>query len=239
MILLAVDTATQTGSVAALRDGSLAGVISTASDEAYSSRLFRQLEFLLRELRLRVQDADAFAVATGPGSFTGLRVGLTAVKAWAEVFSKPIIGISGLEAIAAQTQIRDENDLIAPVLDARRGQIFAALYKRDSSQLVMQGDERVCTVREFLASLGERASRETVHFVSPTPEILRGEMEAQRSSALPIGVSPAIQEASPVLAPIIGQLAFERAARGEFTDALRLDANYIRRSDAELLWKKS
>jgi len=239
MILLAVDTATQTGSVALLRDGRLAGVISTMSDEAYSSRFFRQLEFLLHEMRLQVQEVDVFAVAAGPGSFTGLRVGLTAVKAWGEVFSKPIIAVSGLEAIAAQARILDENALIAPMLDARRGQVFAALYKRDGSQLIVQGDEQVCTAEEFIASLAARAPGRFIYFVSPTPEILQSEFAKPHVGGSASGVLPTIQEASPLLAPIIGQLAFGRATRGEFTDALRLDANYIRRSDAELLWKKA
>jgi tRNA threonylcarbamoyladenosine biosynthesis protein TsaB len=237
MLLLAVDTATPAGSLAVLRDGQLAGVISTASDEPYSSRLFRQLEILLSELQLQTQNFDLFAVAAGPGSFTGLRVGLTAIKAWAEVFSKPVIAISGLAAIAAQAHPHSENGLIAPVLDARRGQIYAALFRR-APQLVQEEPDQVCTIEEFLMQLAQRKQNEEIVFVSPAPAILRELLTKRDGNRLPASSSDIAQFASPLLAPIIGKLALERAARGEFTDALHLDANYIRRSDAELLWKK-
>lgn len=237
MLLLAVDTAAPTGSLAVMHDADLLGVISTASDEAYSSRLFRQLEFLLRELQMETKDVDVFAVAAGPGSFTGLRVGLTAVKAWAEVFSKPIVAVSGLEAVAIQAHAPNETSLIVPVLDARRGQIFAGVYRRTSSGLTQAEDERVCASDELLLQLAQQQTAEFV-FVSPSATILDEFAEKIRTSDISNSASCKLQSASSVLAPLIARLAMARAARGEFTDALRLDANYIRRSDAELLWKR-
>lgn len=236
MLLLAVDTADRTGSLAVLRDRQLVGVISTTSDETYSSRLFHQLDFLLHELRIKTSDFDLLAVATGPGSFTGLRVGLAAVKAWSEVFSKPIVAVSGLEAVAAQALPASEGALITPVLDAHRGQIYAALYRPEDSRLVAEDPEQVCTAEEFLAGLASRARNEQIRFISPCPRVLQPTLESW--AAAPAAISRTIEPASAVLAPIIGQLAFERASRGEFTDSLRLDANYVRRSDAELLWKE-
>ncbi|MFZ0640525.1 MAG: tRNA (adenosine(37)-N6)-threonylcarbamoyltransferase complex dimerization subunit type 1 TsaB [Candidatus Acidiferrales bacterium] len=236
MLLLAVDTANRAGSLAVLKDGRLAGVISTASAEAYSSRLFRQLDFLLRELQIKTCDFDVFAVAAGPGSFTGLRVGLAAVKAWAEVFSKPIVAVGGLEAVAAQAQPASRGGLIAPVLDAHRGQIYAALYRFRDARLVVEDPEQVCTAQEFLTRLALRTGNEQIRFISPCPALLQPALD--NWTAGPPTISRAIEPATSVLAPIIGQLAFDRAARGEFTDSLRLDANYVRRSDAELLWKE-
>ena len=240
MLLLAVDTAAPTGSLAVMRDALLLGEISTASDEAYSSRLFRQLDFLLRELQMETKDFDVFAVAAGPGSFTGLRVGLTAVKAWAEVFSKPIVAVSGLEAVAAQAHAPNESVLIVPVLDARRGQIFAGIYRCADSGLTQLEDERVCIDDELLLQLSSHGNAELV-FVSPHTAILQ-QLAAKLASNIASSkesrlASCKFQSASPALAPIIARLAMARALRGEFTDALRLDANYIRRSDAELLWK--
>ncbi len=236
MLLLAVDTATRAGSLAVLRDGHLVGEISTASDETYSSRLFRECSFLLQELHLEIQNFDFFAVNAGPGSFTGLRVGLAAVKGWAEVFSKPVVAVSGLEAVAAQTGDPSENGFIAPVLDAHRGQIYAALHRFQESRLAVVDADQVCTAEEFLARVADRSATAPVRFVSPSPEILQSILNdwTRKRGRLPWS----IQKASPVLAPIIAQLAFERARRGEFTDSLHLDANYVRRSDAELLWKE-
>ena len=234
MLILALDTATPTGSVAVLRDGRLAAVISTSTDETYSSRLFRQLDFLLGELRLEASQFDVFAVAAGPGSFTGLRVGIAAVKGWAEVFSKPIVAVSGLEAVAARMPAVDR--LVASVLDARRGQIYVGLFRREPSRVLREGEEEVCSAEEFLAGIAARANGRIVHFISPTPEVIEPALAA--GSSLPQSVSRSVLRASPVLAPEIAAIAFERAKRGEFTDALHLDANYVRRSDAEILWKR-
>src|SRR5271169_662885 len=103
MLILSLDTSSPSGSVAILRDDLTLGVISTRSEENYSSRMFRHLDFLLADLSLHLHDFDLFSVAAGPGSFTGLRIGLTAAKAWAEVYSKPVVGVSALEAVATQS----------------------------------------------------------------------------------------------------------------------------------------
>lgn len=234
MLLLAVDTSSRLGSLAVLRDGKLVGVISTFADEPYSTRLFRQLDFLLEELHIEMRQFDVFAAVAGPGSFTGLRVGLAAVKGWAEVFEKPIVAVSGLEAVAAQTKC--DAELIAPVMDARRGQVYAALYRREGDGLASESEDHVCTSAEFLAEIGAQAGNSSVQFVSPVPEIIQGALNAAAHDLGP-AISRNVERVSPLLAPVIGELAFERANRGEVTDALRLDANYIRRSDAELSWK--
>lgn len=232
MLLLAVDTSSASGSLAVLRDEQLLGVICTTGEENYSSRMFRQLEILLGELQLELPLFDLYAVAAGPGSFTGLRVGLAAVKGWAEVHGKPIAAVSALEAVAVQSSA--PGAWVAPVLDARRGQVFGALYERGLHGLRRYQDERVEKLAEFLAWL-ENEFRENIHgapaFVSPTPALLHSELERSGYSNNPVG------QASPVLAPLIGQIGLERARRGEVVDALHLDANYIRRSDAELNFK--
>ncbi len=230
MLILALDTSTQAGSLAVFRDARVLGEVSTWVEETYSSRMFRHLEFLLRELGLELRQMDLFAVAAGPGSFTGLRVGLTAVKGWAEVYQKPIAAISALEAVAAQAHA--PGPLLVPVIDARRGQIYAGIYERREHGLHRRGDEVVMTPGEFLQTLRQTADA-SLAFVSPTPEVI----------SAPVAQSEfrdrTIEPVSTVLAPVIGQLGFARAQRGELVDALTLDANYVRRSDAELLWKGS
>ena len=110
VLVLALDTSSPSGSLAVLRDEKVIGVVSTATGEVYSSRMFRELEFLLGELSLRMEEFELFAVAAGPGSFTGLRVGLAAVKGWAEVYRKPIAAVSALEAVAVQAQLECRAD---------------------------------------------------------------------------------------------------------------------------------
>jgi tRNA threonylcarbamoyladenosine biosynthesis protein TsaB len=229
MLILAVDTSTQAGSLAVLRDTRVVGQVSTWVEETYSSRMFRHLDFLLRELAMDLRQVDLFAVAAGPGSFTGLRVGLTAVKGWAEVYHKPIAAVSGLEAVAAQAHTPEP--LLVPVLDARRGQVYAGLYERRDRGLLRRGDELVMRPAEFLDFLGGQAGGAGLAFVTPTPEVI------SQPVAQSVFRGKVIEPVSTVLAPVIGQLGFARAQRGELVDALTLDANYVRRSDAELLWK--
>jgi tRNA threonylcarbamoyladenosine biosynthesis protein TsaB len=191
--------------------------------------MFRHLEILLGELHLELPAFDLYAVAAGPGSFTGLRVGLTAVKGWAEVHGKPVAAVSALEAVAVQCSAPGK--WVAPVLDARRGQIFGALFERGAEGFRRYQDERVEKLSEFFDWL-ESEFRMNLQgdpaFISPLPSILNSEIGNRRFGKYPVA------KASSVLAPHIGQLGWEQARRGQTVDALHLDANYIRRTDAEL-----
>src|SRR3974390_3289065 len=179
MLILAVDTSTRTGSAAVLRDSHVLAEVSGYEETPYSTRLFRDVAALQEEANFDLHQVDVFAVAAGPGSFTGLRVGLTAVKAWAEVHQKPIAAISGLEAIAAGLLMdvapkSPSAALIAPFLDARRGQIFGALYRRipgDGAGLTLASDESILSVDEFL-ELVKGKSSQAIQLISPTPDVL-------------------------------------------------------------------
>lgn len=238
MLILSIDTSTRTGSVALLRDNHLLDQVSGREETPYSTRLFRDLEVLQSRAHFRMNEIDVFAVASGPGSFTGLRVGLTAVKAWAEVYGKPIAAVSGLEAIAAQSKTLEEvcasnGVIISPFLDARRGQLFGSSYRwrQKPRRLELIGEESILSAEEFLLSAAANSVPCEAVLVSPTPEVIPAGLIRQH---LP---GARIEVVSGVLAPVIGRLGFVRANRGELVDALHLDANYVRRSDAENAWK--
>jgi tRNA threonylcarbamoyladenosine biosynthesis protein TsaB len=236
VLILALDTSSPSGSVAVLRDERIIGSVSMWTDEVYSARMFRHVEFLLRELSLRLDEFDLFAVAAGPGSFTGLRVGLAAVKGWAEVYQKPVAAISGLEAVAIQSHSRVP--LLVPVLDARRGQVYFGFYRRaDHTRLALEGQECVATPGEFLQALQRHAANSDFAIVTPASPLLRDALSRFETTRTRAGEVPT-DEASPILAPHVGRLGYLRAQRGELTDALTLDANYVRRTDAELHWKE-
>ncbi len=182
---------------------------------------------------------DIFAVTAGPGSFTGLRVGLTAVKAWSEVYGKPIAAISGLGAVAAQSSA--DSGVIAAFTDARRGQVFGGIFERNiegiggpiriiSEELVISPPEFIEIVAKLAGGLNQGVR---VRFASPTPEILR---EALADSPFR---EATLEKTSENLAPWVGRLALGCAQRGELVNALKLDANYVRRMDAEMYWKDS
>jgi tRNA threonylcarbamoyladenosine biosynthesis protein TsaB len=193
--------------------------------------MFRHLEFLLKELSLSLDKFDLIAVAAGPGSFTGLRVGLTAAKGWAEVYKKPIAAVSCLEAVAAQA--RSTAPFLVPVLDARRGQVYFGFYRSGPDGRVLNGEERVATPEEFLESLKILARDGKFCVVTPSRDLVADALSHFEPNIVEFEV------VSPFLASAIGQLGFRRASRGNLSDSLTLDANYLRRSDAELNLKGS
>ncbi len=176
-----------------LRDSQVLAEVSGYEVTLYSNRLFRDIALLQEQANFRLSQVDVFAVAAGPGSFTGLRVGLTAVKAWAEVHGKPIAAVSGLEAIAAESLTghipgASHAQFIAPFLDARRGQIFGAIYQRisgDAERLVLIGDETILSLDEYLEMVKGKLPH-AVALVSPTPEMLPA---ARIEQALPARAS--------------------------------------------------
>src|ERR1700688_3682041 len=141
MIVLAIDTSEARGSVAVLQDGALLQVVPHTSAEEYSSWLLPAVDLALEAAKTTLGEVEVFVAASGPGSFTGVRIGLTTVKAWSEVFDKPIVALSRLEAVAAQS--RRDNPYVASFIDAQRGQLFGALYKRASSGLSLIQEEMV------------------------------------------------------------------------------------------------
>jgi tRNA threonylcarbamoyladenosine biosynthesis protein TsaB len=200
--------------------------------------MFRHLDFLLKDLHLDLGDFDLFAVAAGPGSFTGLRVGLAAVKGWAEVYVKPVAAVSGLAAVAAQSTSR--SPIVVPVLDAHRGQVYFGIYRRTAEHgenpLALDGEECVMTPDEFIETLNARGEGPGCVIVTPVPALISvaaSRNETSRGQARPVPV----EQVSAVLAPHVGRLGYMQAQRGEVVDALTLDANYVRRTDAELHWK--
>lgn len=215
MLILALDTSTPAGSLAVLRGERVVGAVSAWKEETYSSRMFRHLEFLLSELSLGLERFDLFAVAAGPGSFTGLRVGLTAVKGWAEVYRKPIAAISSLEAVAAQAH--SPLPVLVPVLDARRGQVYFGFYRRTGSapgkELILDGEECAMATDECLETIEARAGKSDFAIVTPTLEVISAALSRSGTAALG-GERLPVEQVSMVLAPLVGQLGYRRALGG-------------------------
>ena len=230
-MILAIDTCEARGSVAVLNAGVSVAQRSHDGREDYSVWLLPAVRHVLTEAHRKMDEVSLFAAATGPGSFTGLRVGLTTVKAWAEVFRKPVVGVSRLEAMARSFPARRE--LVAACYDAYRGQLFGALYRRSAGQLQRIGEELVISAEQFCEWVNGRAAKGTVDWVSLDPEMITTLEEWKHRE----GQGDTIQSCPPSLASVVGVLAQERAERGEFSNPLELDANYVRRSDAEILWK--
>jgi len=151
VIVLSIDTCDLRGSVAVLQDQAILGLSAHETTEEYSSWLLPAVNALLEKAGLRMDDVGGYAAAAGPGSFTGVRVGLTSVKAWAEVYGKPVAGVSRLEAFAAES--RRASNCVAAFVDAQRGQVFGGVYRRNGFGWAKVGEEMVIAPAKFVAPL--------------------------------------------------------------------------------------
>ena len=232
MLLLALDTCDSRGSIALLREQTVLSEILHPAEVDFSSWLLPAVDKLLAEHSVSHADLAGYAVTSGPGSFTGVRIGLTTAKAWAEVYGKPIYAVSRLAILADRAPQAAE--YAATFIDAQRKQIFAALFRRQPDGWSLQGEEAVIDPLEFFHSVTQTAGTSGIVWVSLDPEIL---------TSSPMGNYQNLSAASvltvkPPLASLVGLYALKHLARRP-TDALVLDANYVRRSDAEIFGKKA
>lgn len=217
MLILGVDTSGKNGSIALVdfADGSPRTLeIIPLEDGTFSAQLVPQISDLLKRQNRTKAQIDGFAVVAGPGSFTGLRVGLAAIKGLAEVLQTPVAAISLLEAIARVSGLTGE---ITAMLDAGRSQIYAGDFRVAESGVVA-GKEAVISYLEI-------ASFNRDHTIV-TPEEKIVEAARQHNLRAQLVQYPG--------ADFIAKLGFEKIKSGNMISTLDLDANYIRRSDAEM-----
>src|SRR5262245_52028805 len=155
MRVLAVDTTGAHGSVGIVEDGELLGLIGTREQSPrHAESLLPTIEHLLRLHELRLEQIDGFAVAVGPGSFTGLRIGIAAVEGLSFATGKPAAGVSALEATAFR--FRHAEGLLVPLIEAYRGEVYGAAYRARSGELELVVEPACSGAAAFLESLGER-----------------------------------------------------------------------------------
>ena len=222
MLILAVDTSGKDGSLALVRfEEGAARTLELVALEGgtFSAQLVPQIAARLAKHNLKKEDVDAFAVASGPGSFTGLRVGLAAIKALAEVLHKPIAAVSRLEAVARSAKV---NGTVVAVLDAGRGELYSGIYavEENGSQLE---SEQLLTVAELVAAAGNRP-------ISTPDSKLAESLRAAGANVI---------EVQPPKADFIARLGYAKIQAGQVISAEALDATYIRRSDAEIMKSSS
>jgi tRNA threonylcarbamoyladenosine biosynthesis protein TsaB len=219
-VILAIDTTHEFGSIALLDDGELLEETLLHAEHGFGAILYDHLSRLLDRNGCRVQDIDCFAAASGPGSFTGVRIGLACVKGLAEAVAKPVVAVSNLQALASFGTA----PLRATVLDARRGEIYGAVYDGDLNQ---QAPEIVMKFPQWLDSLPSGS----IEFISTDFSPFSAALTGTRFAGAPV------IEAPRALAGAIARIAFAKFRQGLAVDPAAVDANYVRRSDAELLWK--
>lgn len=149
MYVLAIDTCCMTATAAIMSDDRLVAQVLLNNKKTHSQTIMPMIEFMLKQAELTVNDIDFFAVAAGPGSFTGVRIGIAAIKALAHATQKPCVPVSTLCALA--NNVYPFDGIICPIMDARRGQVYNALF--DGKTLDRLCDDRAVSMDELLEEL--------------------------------------------------------------------------------------
>ena len=243
MLILALDTTSEGGGAGIYRDHECLAEALHQGGANYSVTLFEAVERLMAETRVKPDEIDLYAAAKGPGSFTGIRVGLAATMGWASAYNRPAYGISTLEALVEMAQPETEQAL--GVLDARRGEVFIGRYRRESAQ-------------GLIPSPSGSGRPDTLHWAPEEPDrVLQASQLAQVLESLPEGgakvtcivreLDESVQPFQHMLPPraawktvpgtllgAIARLALRENVAPSEMPYHGLDAYYIRRPDAEL-----
>ncbi len=217
-MILSVDTTSEFGSLALTERDCVIEELPLHSPDGFGHILFQRIEQLLERHNVSVRQMDCFAGASGPGSFTGVRVGLAAVKGLAEATGKRVVAVSNLRALA----FFGTAPLRATVLDARRGDVYGAVFNH---RLEIVAPEIVMKFPAWLETLPTNG----VEFIATDFSPFHSHVDPN----IPVVTAPR------ALAAAVGRIAWDEFRNGTARDPAEIDANYVRRSDAELFWKET
>ena len=224
MRILAVDTATKSCSVAVIDGQTLLAEAIVITGETHSKHLMNLIHQVLQISHVSLKDIDGFAVTRGPGSFTGLRIGISTVKGLAASSGKPVVGVSTLDALANQADATP--CLICTVIDARKEEVYFGRYRRIDGVLIKDTAEQVLPIVNAIEGI-----RESSYFIGDgsltyKPAIL--ETIGEDRAAFAPRYHHTIRGAT------VANLGLERFKRNDVDDVSTFSPRYIRKSDAEL-----
>jgi tRNA threonylcarbamoyladenosine biosynthesis protein TsaB len=223
MRILAVDTATQSCSVAVTEHRQLLAELTIANGRTHSRHLMHLIDSVLEMAELKVDQVDGFAATIGPGSFTGLRIGISTVNGLAYALHKPVVGVSSLEALALQCS--QTPFLICAVIDARKKEVYSCRYRFEKQLLIKEGQEQVASPDHILQDISEACV-----FVG-NGAVLYRQMIADELGQL---AHFADDNRHIIRAATIAALSVARIEQISAADLKFLVPRYIRKSDAEL-----
>jgi len=223
MRILAVDTTTFSGSVALLDNTKLISEVDHESTFTHSERLLGSIHFLLQTNNLEIKDIDGFAVAAGPGSFTGIRIGLSTVKSFSYASSKPIAPVSSLKSLAWKLR-HPQGCLICPIIDAKKGEIYTALFESKEAglhEIIPQG----AYVPDYFFSL--LPSHRIIYFIGNGVQVFKDKIIAYFKDKARFSTR------SLFIAYEVGLLGYEELEKKRGVSSQELEPLYFRESQAE------
>lgn len=253
MLILALDTTTRAGSTALVRDDRVLAVATGDPARTHAERLPAALVRLLQDQQLGLFDVDVFAVAAGPGSFTGLRIGIATIQGLAFAVGRPVVGVSALDALAevAREADRGSAPFVAAWMDAQRNEVFAALYRTRPAPAPLDaargassdGRKAEVTPPTPLALIDGPVSEPPARVLDRWQALTRGQPILVAGDGIAryredlverLGAAFRPVEPLPPLAPTIGRIAAREAAAGRGVAPHAIRPVYVRRPDAEL-----
>jgi tRNA threonylcarbamoyladenosine biosynthesis protein TsaB len=228
MKVLGIDTSTMSGSVGLIQDEEVISEYLLNVSVTHSERLLDAIDFVLKNAGCAVEDLDGLAVSLGPGSFTGVRIGVSTVKGLAYASRKPVMGVSTLDVLASQ--VSPTPYLICPVIDARKGEVYTAFYryeeentpKRQSEYQVIRPDALVGMVKEQAIFIGNG--------VKTFREVLQKSLGS-------LATFPSVPFHLPHGASV-ARLGLKFLQKGDLLDLAAFSPLYVRASDAEIKWRE-
>jgi tRNA threonylcarbamoyladenosine biosynthesis protein TsaB len=221
-IILAVDTTTPTGSVALLRNAKLIAEFNQESSSTFSERILPAVQFILQSNGMAIQDINGFAVAVGPGSFTGIRIGLSTIKSFAFASGWPVAPVSTLRALAVK--LLHHSRLICPLIDAKKNEIYAALFESRQGILKEIIPQGAYSPDVFFSRL---PSHRIIDFIGNGRDVYRNIISSY------FGDKARFSRRSAYIAFEVGLVGYDLLRRDKGKDFQEIEPLYLRRSQAE------
>jgi len=229
MKILGIDTSTSCGSVGLIDDGEVISDYLLKIPVTHSERLLGAIEFVLKEARCNIEDIDGWAISLGPGSFTGLRIGVSAVKGLTFATGKPVAGVSTLDVLASQ--IAPTSYLICPILDARKKEVYTAFYRYEEGRFLKRLSDYQAIRPEDLV---EKIKEQTI--------FLGDGVKTYGDLLLNFLPSLAILPPAPLHVShgsMVAKLGSELLQKGESLNPSTFTPLYVRSSEAEMKWQET
>jgi tRNA threonylcarbamoyladenosine biosynthesis protein TsaB len=227
MKILSIETSTKVGSVAIMEDEHLIAEYILNVVSTHSERLLPSIDQILKDSQLTVRDIEGFAVSLGPGSFTGLRIGISTVKGLALAAEKGVVGVPTLDVLAHNLMFT--RLLVCPLLDARKGEVYTALYQGDGSgRLEKLTPDLAIKPEELLTRI-----KEPVIFLGDGVEAYRDKLRSGQDNCL---FAPAYLNQP--RASVLASLGLEKFRRGHIFKEDEIQPLYCRLAEAEIAWKE-
>lgn len=229
MIVLSIDSATECASCAVISSEKLLGEINLNGKKQHSIILMPMIDELLKSLKLSLEDIDGFVISKGPGSFTGLRIGMAVVKGLSQGTSKPFVSVSSLDALAFNLAYTE--GLICPILDALRDNVYTALYTFQNKELVKLTDYMAVHIDELIEMI--KTYDKKVTFIGDAVDKFKEKLKNDLNDSL---FAPS--HLNLVRASSLGELGIKLMNSNNFDNIYNSAPIYLRKSQAEREYEK-